>query len=272
VSLDSDVDTNKELIAHGYSNFFAGLFGTVPNYLVYVNTLLYVVLYYFVNYLLNVAAKRFYRVGGTTRLSGFMLAGATLAVLLAGTGPIAYIRESIASPIAIEDMAMTTWVTAVMVVAALIFVLGIDLVKEALWDTRQRVSKPEYITIASIMVAMTVWDFVIGVLFGIIVSCKELGMFLGLDSCTHRFYTAQAFSLSYKTHSGVAFALCTQEKRHCRQCADPVPIVRTSGRFRGRRPSCTFRGSFSSALSRALRRPSALLSPSPNGCARQFAS
>jgi MFS superfamily sulfate permease-like transporter len=63
--------------------------------------------------------------------------------------------------------------TAVMVVSALIFVLGIDLVKEALWDTRHRVSKPEYITIASIMVAMTVWDFVIGVLFGIVVSCKH---------------------------------------------------------------------------------------------------
>ena len=30
--------------------------------------------------------------------------------------------------------------TAVMVVGALIFVLGIDLVKEALWDTRHRVS------------------------------------------------------------------------------------------------------------------------------------
>jgi hypothetical protein len=30
----------------------------------------------------------------------------------------------------------------------------------------------EYITIASIMVCMTVWDFVIGVLFGIIVSCQ----------------------------------------------------------------------------------------------------
>ncbi|KAH9994309.1 sulfate transporter family-domain-containing protein [Russula compacta] len=133
VSLDSDVDTNRELIAHGYSNLLAGMVGTVPNYLVYVNTLL------------------FYRVGGTTRLSGFMLAGATLVILLAGTGPIAYIP--------------------VMVVSALIFVLGIDLVKEALWDTRNRVSKPEYITIASIMVAMTVWDFVIGVLFGIIVSC-----------------------------------------------------------------------------------------------------
>ena len=59
-----------------------------------------------------------------------------------------------------------------MVVGALIFVLGIDLVKEALWDTRHRTSKTEYITIFSIIVCMTVWDFVIGVLFGIVVSCK----------------------------------------------------------------------------------------------------
>lgn len=29
VSLDQDVDTNKELVAHGYSNLLAGLFGTV---------------------------------------------------------------------------------------------------------------------------------------------------------------------------------------------------------------------------------------------------
>nr|VWO99297.1 Fe(2+) transporter 3 [Ganoderma boninense] len=133
VSLDHDVNTDRELVAHGYSNFFAGLLGTVPNYLVYVNTLL------------------FYRVGGETRVSGFMLAGTTTLLLLLGTGPIAFIP--------------------VMVVGALIFVLGIDLVKEALWDTRHRVSLTEYITIASIMVVMTVWDFVIGVLFGIIASC-----------------------------------------------------------------------------------------------------
>ncbi|KAI0702395.1 sulfate transporter family-domain-containing protein [Cerioporus squamosus] len=133
VSLNHDVDTDKELVAHGYSNLVAGLIGTVPNYLVYVNTLL------------------FYRVGGDTRISGFMLAGTTTILLLVGTGPIAYIP--------------------VMVVGALIFVLGIDLVKEALWDTRHRVSRMEYITIASIMVVMTVWDFVMGVLFGIIVSC-----------------------------------------------------------------------------------------------------
>ena len=29
VSLDTDVDTNKELVAHGYSNLLSGLFGTV---------------------------------------------------------------------------------------------------------------------------------------------------------------------------------------------------------------------------------------------------
>ncbi|EAU83619.2 vacuole protein [Coprinopsis cinerea okayama7 len=133
VSLDMDVDSNKELVAHGYSNLLSGLLASVPNYLVYVNTLL------------------FYRVGGDTRISSFLLAVATFGLLVIGTGPIAYLP--------------------VMVVGALIFVLGIDLVKEALWDTRHRVSRSEYITILSIMITMTVWDFVIGVLFGIVVSC-----------------------------------------------------------------------------------------------------
>lgn len=133
VSLNEDVNTNKELVAHGYSNLFAGLLGTVPNYLVYVNTLL------------------FYRVGGTTRIAGFLLALATFALLVIGTAPIGYIP--------------------IMLVGALIFVLGIDLVKEALWDTRTRVNRSEYLTIVSIMVCMSLWDFVIGVLFGIVVCC-----------------------------------------------------------------------------------------------------
>jgi len=33
----------------------------------------------------------------------------------------------------------------------------------------------EYVTIVSIMVVMTVWDFVTGILFGIVVSCESLG-------------------------------------------------------------------------------------------------
>ena len=36
------------------------------------------------------------------------------------------------------------------------------------------VNRSEYVTIASIMICMTIWDFVIGVLFGIVMSCKFL--------------------------------------------------------------------------------------------------
>ncbi|KAJ1304059.1 hypothetical protein OPQ81_008466 [Rhizoctonia solani] len=134
VSLNEDnIDTNRELTAHGVSNLLAGFFGVVPNYLVYVNTLL------------------FYRVGGGTRVAGFLLALSSVLLLFIGTGPISYIP--------------------VMVVGALIFVLGLDLVKESVWDTRHRVSTSEYITIVAIMLCMSVYDFVIGVLFGIVLAC-----------------------------------------------------------------------------------------------------
>ncbi|CAE7061708.1 unnamed protein product [Rhizoctonia solani] len=134
VSLNEDnIDTNRELTAHGISNLLAGFFGVVPNYLVYVNTLL------------------FYRVGGGTRVAGFLLACSSVLLLFIGTGPISYIP--------------------VMVVGALIFVLGIDLVKESVWDTRHRVSTSEYITIIAIMLCMSVYDFVVGVLFGIVLAC-----------------------------------------------------------------------------------------------------
>ncbi|KAG6372058.1 hypothetical protein JVT61DRAFT_8766 [Boletus reticuloceps] len=149
ISLDEDVDTDKELVAHGISNFAAGCLGTV--------------------FVLTYHTLRFYRVGGGSRLAGFMLAVATFLLLTIGTWPIAYIRALF--PRFFGKPYMDCHVTAVMVVGALILVLGIDLVKEALWDTRHRVSRLEYITIISIMVTMTVWDFVIGVLFGIVVSC-----------------------------------------------------------------------------------------------------
>ncbi|CAD6985731.1 unnamed protein product [Tilletia controversa] len=105
----------------------------LPNYLCYVNSVLV------------------YRAGGTNRLTGLMLAAGTLGLLLVGPGVIQYLP--------------------VMVVAALIFVLGIDLAKEALWDTIGRVSREEHITIVIIVVVMTYWDFVIGILAGIVFAC-----------------------------------------------------------------------------------------------------
>lgn len=74
VSVNEDnLDTDRELLAHGFSNILAGLAGSVPNYLCYVNSVL------------------FYRVGGGSRLSGIMLAGATFCVLLSGPGAIGYL-------------------------------------------------------------------------------------------------------------------------------------------------------------------------------------
>lgn len=54
-------------------------------------------------------------------MAGFLLAVFTTVLLLVGTGFVAFIP--------------------VPVVGVLIFVLGIDLIKEALWDTRNRVSR-----------------------------------------------------------------------------------------------------------------------------------
>ncbi|PWZ03688.1 hypothetical protein BCV70DRAFT_21920 [Testicularia cyperi] len=134
VSINEDnVDTDRELVAHGISNVLAGLIGTVPNYLCYVNSVL------------------FYRVGGGSRLSGLMLAGGTAILMIAGPGAIGYLP--------------------VMIVGALIFVLGIDLAKEALYDTVGRVNGWEYLTIWVIVIVMTLWDFVMGILAGIIIAC-----------------------------------------------------------------------------------------------------
>lgn len=134
VSLSEDnVDTDRELVAHGISNICAGMLGTVPNYLCYVNSVL------------------FYRVGGGSRLSGLMLAGATTIILLMGPGMIGYLP--------------------IMVVGALIFLLGLDLVREALWDTIGRVNRLEYVTIVIIVVVMTLSDFVVGSLVGILLAC-----------------------------------------------------------------------------------------------------
>ncbi|CDZ96940.1 vacuole protein [Phaffia rhodozyma] len=134
VSLCEDnVKLDRELIAHGYSNILSGCVGSVPNYLCYVNTVL------------------FYRVGGGTRLAALMLAAATAGIMVAGPSVIGFLP--------------------IMVVAALIFVLGLDLAKEAVWDTRHKVNRWEYVTIVAITIGMTIWDFVIGLFIGIVMAC-----------------------------------------------------------------------------------------------------
>lgn len=131
-----DVDLDKELIAHGISNALSGLVGSVQNYLVYTNSLLFI------------------RTGAEGRLPGVMLAIATFGIMVAGPGVIGFIP--------------------IMVVGALIFLLGFELVAEALIDTYGRVSQFEYGTIIVIVVTMGTVDFVTGILVGVILACVTM--------------------------------------------------------------------------------------------------
>jgi SulP family sulfate permease len=89
--------------------------------------------------------------GGGSRGAGVLLAAATTAVWIAGPAMIGYI------PICL--------------VGALIFLLGIDLLKEALWDTFRKCHPLEYLTIIAIVLIMGVHDFVVGILVGIVLAC-----------------------------------------------------------------------------------------------------
>lgn len=130
---EDNIDVDRELIAHGISNALSGLMGSIQNYLVYTNSVLFI------------------KSGADSRLSGVMLAVATFGVMLAGPDVIGFIP--------------------VMVVGALIFLLGIELLMEALLDTYGRVSRFEYFTIVAIVVTMGAVEFVTGIIVGIVLAC-----------------------------------------------------------------------------------------------------
>ncbi|KAF8244954.1 hypothetical protein K440DRAFT_557552 [Wilcoxina mikolae CBS 423.85] len=131
-----NVDVDRELIAHGLSNALSGMCGSIQNYLVYSNSILFI------------------RAGADSRIAGLMLAAGTFGVMAAGPKVVGYIP--------------------VMVVGALIFLLGIELMREALYDTWGKLSKLEYLTICAIVVTMGAWDFVIGILVGVLLACVSL--------------------------------------------------------------------------------------------------
>ncbi|KAJ1921736.1 hypothetical protein H4219_000469 [Mycoemilia scoparia] len=127
------IDTNRELIAHGLSNFISGLFGSFQNYLVYSNSVLFI------------------KSGGGSNLAGLMLGFATLAIFFAGPTVIGFIPT--------------------MVVGGLIFHLGLELMKEALVDTWDTVSSIEYTTIVIIVLTMALLGFNQGIFLGILLAC-----------------------------------------------------------------------------------------------------
>jgi SulP family sulfate permease len=109
---EDNVNLDRELIAHGVSNALSGLLGSIQNYLVYSNSVLFI------------------RSGGDSRLAGILLAAFTAVVLVIGPGVIGYIP--------------------VMMVGVLIFVLGIELFLESVWEPRKKLKWLEYLTVSLI--------------------------------------------------------------------------------------------------------------------------
>jgi SulP family sulfate permease len=105
-----DLDLDRELIAHGISNAVSGFMGSIQNYLVYTNSVLFI------------------RSGGDSRMAGVLLAIATVGILLIGPVIIGYIP--------------------VMMVGTLIFVLGFELLLEAVWAPRKKLRPLEYWTVS----------------------------------------------------------------------------------------------------------------------------
>lgn len=107
---EDNLNLDRELIAHGVSNALSGFAGSIQNYLVYSNSIL------------------FLKAGGGSRLAGIMLAFLTMGVLFIGPVIIGFIP--------------------VMMVGTLIFLLGFELFLEAVWDTRKKLKALEYLTVS----------------------------------------------------------------------------------------------------------------------------
>ena len=114
--------------------------------------------------------------------------------------------------------------------------------------------RTEYLTIVSIMVCMAVWDFVIGVLFGIIVSCTlplapiHLKVFISFR---------QACFSSCRVRKEGAFVRSKRAKRACHPYAVRACKENTSARCPSKRPSSNCKDSSSLEPSPTLRKRSA---------------
>lgn len=103
---------DRELKLHGLSNFISGCAGSIQNYLVYANS------------------QFFIKSGGNSRLAGYLLAVFTAIVLVIGPVIIGFIP--------------------VMMVGTLIFILGFELLLDALWDPKSKLNMLEYLTVCGI--------------------------------------------------------------------------------------------------------------------------
>ncbi|MCJ1395175.1 hypothetical protein MMC18_008056 [Xylographa bjoerkii] len=184
MSTDEDnLDLDRELRAHGWSNALSGLCGSIQNYLVYTNTVL------------------FMRSGGDSRIAGVLLAVATFGILVVGPVLIGFIP--------------------IMVVGALIFFLGFELMREALVNTWGRVNRLEYLTILIIVVTMGAYDFVVGIFIGIVLACMSFVIQTSQISAIRKVIDGQTASSTVRRHA--------LQRHFLRQVGHQIYVMKLAG-------------------------------------------
>lgn len=129
ISMDIDTDMNAELIAHGYSNFAAGMFGALPNYMTYSSSLLY--------------AKS----NGGGKIGSLLVSFFTFVFFLFGPEIATFIPRCMAGTLLLH--------------------IGLDLVLEGVVDSYDSYDRLEYGGIWLITIAMTTMGMTAGLLAGI---------------------------------------------------------------------------------------------------------
>ncbi|KAL2012925.1 hypothetical protein VTN00DRAFT_450 [Thermoascus crustaceus] len=180
---EDNLNVDRELIAHGVTNVLSGCMGSIQNYLVYTNSLLFI------------------DSGGNSRLAGLMLAAATGGILIVGPVIIGYIP--------------------IMVVGALIFMLGIELMEEALVDTWGKLHKLEYLTVVIIIVTMGAVDFVVGIFVGIILACVNFVVQTSRKSAIRATYSGEFTASTVRRHP--------IQQRFLREAGQQTLIIKLSG-------------------------------------------
>jgi sulfate permease, SulP family len=104
-----EVDMNKELIAHGYSNLLSGFAGGLQNYMAYTQSVIYD------------------KSGGTGKASGLAVAGVTIILYFIGPTVASFIPRCMAGTLLLH--------------------VGIDLFLEGVYDSYSRFDRLEYASV-----------------------------------------------------------------------------------------------------------------------------
>ena len=130
ISTNTEVDMNNELMAHGYSNVFAGIFGGLQNYMAYTQSVLYD------------------KSGGKGKASGMAVAGVTTLLFFVGPTIASYIPRCMAGTLLLH--------------------VGIDLFLEGVYDSYGKFDNLEYAGIWLITIVMTVYGMDAAMIAGVI--------------------------------------------------------------------------------------------------------